>query len=499
VEIRSGGIAAVEIDPLLRIVMTFGFHSAALDIRQNSAFHDRAVEQILRAAGVRESAYSTWSEEERLAFLGRELPSPRPFLPSRAHPGTEAEAVLSCYRAVADHIDRFGPDGVGSLIVSMTRSLSDLLTVYLLGRETGLVFDTPEGLVCRLPVVPLFETIEDLERSPGILRVFLEHPMTRRSNERRAVDAERAGAVQQVMIGYSDSNKDGGLVASQWGLYRAQEKLSQVGRERDVRIRFFHGRGGTISRGAGPAHRFLSSLPHAALDGEIRLTEQGETIAQKYANRITAAHNLELLLAGATGTTFTDRKIAAKEHPLEKVMDSLAQASRDAYQRLVRMDGFFTFFRQATPIDVIEQSRIGSRPARRTGQQTLADLRAIPWVFSWSQSRFYLSGWFGAGSALEGLQESDPASLETIRAHGFQWAPLANLLTNISGSLLTADREIMECYGELVEDPSIREPIFAVIVEEFERTTRMLELIFGGPLPKRRPRIYRLLSIGRKA
>ena len=498
IEIRARGIARLQIDPLLRIVHTFGFHSAALDIRQNSAFHDRAVEQLLKAAGFEDFSYATWNEAERLAFLERELRSPRPFLPPRACPGAEADAVLGCYRVVADHLQRIGRDGLGSLIVSMTRSLSDLLSVYLLARETGLVFDTPDGLVCELPVVPLFETIEDLERSPDILRAFLDHPMTTRSNERHAQNAGYAKPMQQVMIGYSDSNKDGGIIASQWGLYRAQAKLTHIGRDMGVRIRFFHGRGGTVSRGAGPTHRFLSALPHAAVNGEVRLTEQGETIAQKYANRITASHNLELLLAGTTAASFADWKVPSREHPLERVMDELARTSRDAYQRLVRTEGFFTFFRQATPIDVIEQSRIGSRPARRTGQQTIADLRAIPWVFSWSQSRFYLSGWFGAGSALAALQREDPAAMETVRKEAFGWPPLYNLLTNIGASILTADRKIMSRYGELVADSAIRDRVLAVILDEFDRTTQMLELLFDGPLAERRARTHRLLQLRRE-
>ena len=212
--------------------------------------------------------------------------------------------MLGCYRVLARHIERYGANGIGSLIVSMTRRLSDLLVVYLLAREAGLLRALPEGLVCVLPVVPLFETIEDLEHGPDMLRAFLEQPVTRRSLALpRGARAAAGELLQQVMVGYSDSNKDGGILASQWALQKAQTRLAQVGHECGVNIRFFHGRGGTVSRGAGPTHRFLEALPHGSLSGHLRLTEQGETIAQKYANPATATYNLELLLAGVTATT----------------------------------------------------------------------------------------------------------------------------------------------------------------------------------------------------
>ncbi|TVR47561.1 MAG: phosphoenolpyruvate carboxylase [Puniceicoccaceae bacterium] len=494
-EIRADRLADAEVAPLLRMVDTFGFHSAALDIRQNSAFHDRAMEQLLQVAGFKETDYARWSEVRRLEFLERELESARPFLPIGSSPGPEADAVLSCYRVATKHIRKFGREGLGSLIVSMTRSLSDLLTVYLLARETGLAFGTPEGLVCELPVVPLFETIEDLERSPAILSQFLEHPLTRRSNLHQQHGSGREEPTQQVMIGYSDSNKDGGILASQWTLYRAQEALSRVGRDRGARIVFFHGRGGTISRGAGPANPFLSALPHSSLNGEMRLTEQGETIAQKYANHITAVHNLELLLAGVTGTSLAHGQSPKREHPLEKTMDRLAEISRNAYQELIRSDGFFTFFRQATPIDVIEQSRIGSRPSRRTGKGTIADLRAIPWVFSWSQSRFFLSGWFGVGSALEQVRQAEPDVWAELIEHARKWAPLRYMLTNVSTSLMTADRDLMSEYGQLVEDAEVRDRQLGTIHEEFDRTRRALELLMGGPLAECRPNIHQALSL----
>jgi phosphoenolpyruvate carboxylase len=495
VDVGAARLARQEVQPVIRTAQTFGFHLASLDVRQNSRFHDLALAELMVAAGLDGASFPEWEEARRLEFLSRELASPRPFSRAQATIGPEADAVLACYRVLVEHLDAHGDEGLGALIVSMTRGLSDLLVVYLLARESGLAFNTPDGLVCRLPIVPLFETIEDLKASPAILAGFLDHPLTRRSLQYQRARRGSDEAVQQVMIGYSDSNKDGGILASLWNLYRAQEALAEVGAQRGVRIRFFHGRGGTISRGAGPTHRFIAALPGASLQGDLRMTEQGETIAQKYANLISAVYNLELLLAGVTEATLGARRGRARPHALEGVMDRLADTSRHAYERLVRTDGFITFFAQATPIDAIEASKIGSRPARRTGQRTLADLRAIPWVFSWSQSRFFLSGWYGVGSALEALQLEEPHAFAALKAAAFHWQPLTYVVTNVSTSVLSAHEPTMREYAGLVEDAVVRERVMGMIAVEDARTRRMLEVIFDGPLPERRPRIHRMLAV----
>lgn len=494
-QIRAKRIVQMDLDPVIRIVQTMGFHLVALDIRQNSRFHDLAVSQLMEAAGLEDSNFAEWDEAQRLEFLNRELLSPRPFTRSGMALGAEAEAVLSCYRVVVEHIQQVGPAGLGALIVSMTRSLSDLLAVYLLAREVGLVRHTAEGLVCQLPVVPLFETIDDLQNAPQILDQFLTHPVTQRSLAYQQAVRQQQEPVQQVMIGYSDSNKDGGIFSSLWGLYRAQETLTEVGQRHAVRVRFFHGRGGTISRGAGPTHRFINALPHSSLNGDLRMTEQGETIAQKYANRLNAAYNLELLLATATGATLRHKHHAKEVNPLESVMDQFAAKSRRAYEHLLHTDGFVTFFRQATPIDAIEASQIGSRPARRTGQQTIADLRAIPWVFSWGQARFYLSGWYGVGTALAWLLEEDEALFQTVREQNFTWSPLHYIISNAATSIATADIETMRAYAALVVDEDIRERMMALIEAEYQRTRQMLEKIYDGPLAERRPNVNQLLTM----
>lgn len=488
-------IALADVVPVLRTVEVFGFHLASLDIRQNSTYHDLAVEQLMAAAGLEESGFSLWDEKRRLEFLDRELASPRPFLRQDARPGKEAESVINCYRILASHIAQFGADGVGALIVSMTRNVSDLLVVYLLAREAGLTVASPPGQVCLLPVVPLFETIDDLKRSASILEAFLTHPATRRT----LAHLHGSDPVQQVMVGYSDSNKDGGLMASLWSLYRGQEAMLEVGRRLGVRIRFFHGRGGTISRGAGPTSRFLRGLPHGSAGGDLRLTEQGEVIAQKYSNPLNAAYHLELLLAGTAGVTIPQRNQPPQPNPLESVMDRLAEKSRSAYEGLVSMEGFIGFFRQATPIDVIESSAIGSRPARRSNLATLADLRAIPWVFSWSQARYFLSGWFGVGCALEELKQTDQAAFGELVRSCHSWTALHYMIGNAATSIATANLEIMESYAGLVRDEKTREVVFAVIREEYLRTMRMLEEIYGGSLAERRALLHGALARREKA
>ncbi|MEO1273677.1 MAG: phosphoenolpyruvate carboxylase, partial [Myxococcota bacterium] len=304
----------------------------------------------------------------------------------------------------------------------MARSVEDLLAVYLLAREAGLLCRDGDTIHCPLEVVPLLETVDDLKRGPEILEAYLTHPIVQASLQRRG-----GPPVQQVMVGYSDSSKDGGIVASFWGLYRAQRELAEVGRRTGVRIRFFHGRGGTIGRGAGPTHRFLRALPPGSLRTDLRMTEQGESISQRYANRVTAAHHLELLTAGTFAAEVADRAGRSDPPELVALMDELAQTSRQAYRALIEHEGFIPFFSQATPIDVIEASRIGSRPARRTGRRSLGDLRAIPWVFAWNQSRFVLPGWFGLGSALLQLREHNAEGFERLvvaKHEDTRWAPL---------------------------------------------------------------------------
>lgn len=501
--VHAGRLAERDVFPVRRTVETFGFHLATLDVRQNSRFHDLALGQLMTAAGLPGDEWPEWPEARRREFLATELRSTRPFAAAGSRDlGPEADATLDCFRVLAAHLDAYGPDGLGALIVSMTRQTSDLLAVYLLAREAGLARRTPAGgLVCRLPVVPLFETAGDLERAPGILREFLADPVTQRSLRATATEP-----VQQVMLGYSDSNKESGILCSQWALHRAQGELTRVGREAPggpVRVRFFHGRGGTVSRGAGPTHRFLDALPGCTLGGDLRLTEQGETIAQKYGNRPTAVFNLEALLASTAGASLRPVAPANGEDPAVRfgpTVERLVATSRRAYEGLLAAEGFLSFYSQATPIDALEQSSIGSRPARRTGQRTLADLRAIPWVFSWNQARYYLPGWYGVGAALTELQADAPGEFNALRgalggggAGG--WPFFRYVLMNVELNLASADAGIMADYAGLVREEDLRKRFWDLIHGEFTRTATALDALFGRPAAERRPRAAKTLAL----
>ena len=488
-EIGAFRITRSEILPVIRLVDVFGFHGAVLDIRQNSAFHDRAIVQLLDRAGLPEAkSFAEWDQEQRLPFLEAELLSRRPFLAPGSSIGPEADAVLDCFRVVKEYRDQFGIRGIGSLIISMTRGVADLLVMYLFAREVGLWIEAPDGPACQLHVVPLFETIEDLEIAPEVTEKYLSNAFTRRSLalQREARDGSRL--IQQVMLGYSDSNKDSGVVTSQWALHCAQEAIASVADALGVQVRYFHGRGGTISRGAGPTHRFLESLPPLTIRGDVRLTEQGETIAQKFANRTTATYNLEILLAGVTGITLRQQNIREPVDDASSLVGQLSELSRQTYRGLLKMEGFIDFFRAATPIDALELSSIGSRPSRRTGQRSLADLRAIPWVFSWTQSRYYLPGWYGIGSALKGIQEADSAGFNQIVDLRNTSPFLRFVLTNAETNLSSAERTIMEHYASLCPNEEHVISVFHRIMEEFDLAQLMLKEVLGGDSAARRPR-----------
>ncbi|HSZ72745.1 MAG TPA: phosphoenolpyruvate carboxylase [Cytophagaceae bacterium] len=491
VEYGASMVAYADVKEVLRLIQTFGFHLAHLDIRQNSKFHDLAISQLMNAASLDGNSFLTWSEEDRLKFLNKELQSPRPFTqPHTQVLGKEAEAVIGCYRVLADHINKYGEAGLGSLIVSMTHSLSDLLVVYLLAREAGLARYTEQGLVSLLPVVPLFETIEDLQHGSSILTKFMDHPFTKRSLAHQRIARKEKDKVQQVMIGYSDSNKDGGILASQWNLYTSQLKMVEAGKKAGVRIRFFHGKGGSISRGAGPAHWFIRALPHGSMHGDMRLTEQGETISQKYANKSNAVYNLEVLGASTAGYSIMQNHVKRKKDQFDAYFEFIATESQKHYVDLISSPQFIQFFGQATPIDVIEQSKIGSRPARRTGKRTLADLRAIPWVFSWSQSRYNITSWYGVGHALELLKNEHPEQFENLKEQANTDSLVRYVFTNIDTSLSATDEKIFKAYAELVEDEEVKKEILGNILKELTKTRKMMALILPVPFEERRQYHY---------
>ena len=457
--------------PLQRQVHCFGFHLAKLDIRQNSAYHDQALEEILTASGHQNPNFGQWSESERLTFINQELKSKRPFLPHRYACGEHADNVLGYFHALKTHCDQFGYQGIGSIIVSMTRSLSDLLVVYLFLREVGLN-DVP------FQVVPLLETIDDLKAGETILDHYLSHPITQK--RLRA----QSRPTQEIMLGYSDSNKDGGIIASRWTIYKSEIQLTQIAQRHQVELCFFHGRGGTISRGGGKIHRFMDSMPPGSVSGHIKMTIQGETIANQFANLLNATQNLEIFMAGTAKQAIKTDTVDEFEsaYPL---LEELVSRSQSTYRNLLDHPDFIRFYSAATPIDILEQSKIGSRPARRSGKRSLNDLRSIPWVFSWSQARFNLTGWFGTGAALTYLM-GDSNNHTTLCHLADKWPFFKYLLIQIETNMLDADPDIMKQFAALETDQTLSENMLNLILTDYKNAREETNNILANPLSQRR-------------
>lgn len=470
------GIAEDLLFPIERTVCCFGFHLAKLDIRQNSTFHDRAISQILKTNGEKDFDFESWDEEKRVSFLNRALENHSPITDITVSYGPEADNVLDCYRVVRHHINQYGADGIGAFIVSMTRNLSDLLVVYLLMRETQL-------LNTSIRVVPLLETIDDLYNGPSILEKFLQHPITK---QRLPVIANK----QEIMLGYSDSNKDGGTIASKWNLFKAEKELAAVGRQHGTDVYFFHGTGGTISRGGGKYHRFLEGMPLNTVNGTVKITVQGESVAQQFGNPLTATYNINSLASGVAKQNILSRANAIEEEYPYDTMEFLAQKSYEHYRSLIETPGFINFYSNVTCIDVLERSKIGSRPARRTGTRTLNDLRAIPWVFSWNLSRIAITGWFGLGEALKQLKEEKPEAFNQLKRWINDWAFFKFLMIQTESNLILSNVEIMELYANLDTNIEERELFMSKILADFENGFRMVEELFGEPAAVRRDGQY---------
>jgi len=471
--------------PVQRLVQCFGFHLAKLDIRQNSAYHEKALSQILQASGLKDTDYVSWDESKRLEFLNTELKSDRPFVLTGTSCGPEADKLLAYYGELRKYIDKYGTDGIGSLIVSMTRSLSDLLVVYIFLREVGLLHTL-------LPVVPLLETIDDLVAGGEILEAFLTHPMTvkRRKDEKKPI--------QEIMLGYSDSNKDGGILTSRWNIYKAEQQLTLIANQHGVKLCFFHGRGGTISRGGGKIHRFMDSMPPGSVSGQIKMTVQGETIANQFANRLNATYNLEMFLSG-TARQAMKTQITEEDSSVRDIMDKLETISSKTYRKLLDHPEFIEFYTQATPIDVLEHSKIGSRPARRTGKKSLDDLRSIPWVFSWSQARFNLTGWFGTGTAFQQLKEESPQDFAKLKSVANEWPFLRYRLIQIETNLLQTDPQVMQSFANRVSDSSTRTELMDLILTDREAGLHLIEELMGAPTTERRVSQLENIQLRRKA
>jgi len=470
------GIAEQLLFSVERSVKCFGFHLAKLDIRQNSAFHEKAISQILKAVDNDNHDFENWDETKRVNYLTQLLQNNAPITDVTESYGPEADNVLDCYRVVRQHINQYGTHGIGSFIISMTRSLSDMLVVYVLMHQAQLLYTD-------IKVVPLLETIDDLRNGPKILDEFLNHPITK-------LRANKMAGKQEVMLGYSDSNKDGGTIASKWSLYKAEIALTDVGRKHNTEIHFFHGTGGTISRGGGKYHRFLESMPENTVCGSIKITVQGESVAQLFGNPMTAKYNLSALTSGVARHIVRNKKAEpAPLYPIES-MEFLAQKSINHYKDLIQTPGFINFYSKATCIDVLEKSKIGSRPARRTGTRTLSDLRAIPWVFSWNLSRITLTGWYGLGEALKLLKTTKPADYKLLKQAAIDWSFFKYLMIQTETNLILSDLNIMKLYAALDDDADERDLFLSKLITDHQNGFKLVEELFEEPSPIRRNSQY---------
>lgn len=486
------GVGAAVVRPVRREVELFRFSTVRLDIRENTTKVNEALRALWRvrcgAGGVEPPAPGS---EEWARWVQGELARPRYEELRLAVLPPDAAETVGMFRLVAELRDRLDREAFGSFILSMTRSVSDILGAYLLAKEGGLFPDTLSVERCSLPIVPLFETIDDLRRAPAIMRELLNVPVVRRS-------LREQGGVQEVMIGYSDSNKDGGFFTANWELYKAQVKLTRLGAELGVPIMFFHGRGGSVSRGGAPTGRAIAAQPAGSIDGRLRLTEQGEVVSFKYANRGTAAYQIELLASAVLEHSLK----SAREQALvpvgefDEAMEAISGASMAAYRRFVDHPALLPYFQVASPLEEISLLNLGSRPARRFGARTLADLRAIPWVFAWSQNRHFVPGWFGVGSGLETFLEVRGARGEALLRRMFRDSRLFRLiLDEVEKTLAQVDLGLAREFASLHPDPTVREPIFAQVEEEYRRTVECVLRVSGEPVVAGRfPRFLRKLA-----
>jgi phosphoenolpyruvate carboxylase len=490
----SNSVATTLVRPVRREVESFRFSTVRLDVRENTTKLNRALADLWAGAetGGRtaEQAPEAGSEAWR-QWISSELARPLtadsqpPELPSES---AETLGMFQLVRRLRGDVDR---EAFGAFVLSMTRSVSDILGAYLMAKHAGLSGDTAGVESCTLPIVPLFETIEDLQRAPAIMKELLAVPLVRRS-------VRAQGGVQEVMIGYSDSNKDGGFLTSNWELSKAQIKLTRVGKEAGVPLAFFHGRGGSVSRGGAPTGRAIAAQPAGSVNGRMRITEQGEVVSFKYANRGTAQYQIELLAASVVEHSLKSEREKAllPTSEFDEAMEALSGAAQAAYRQLVDHPDLLAYYQAASPLEEISLLNMGSRPARRFGARSLSDLRAIPWVFAWSQNRHFIPGWYGVGSGILTFLQVRGSRGGALLDRMFNESRLFRLIVDeVEKTLTYVDLDIAREYAELVPDPAVRSSILMLVEEEYQRTVEAVLRISGGKeLVERYPRFRRRLA-----
>ncbi|HET0276060.1 TPA: phosphoenolpyruvate carboxylase [Streptococcus pneumoniae] len=454
---------------LLQAVEIFGFYLASIDMRQDSSVYEACVAELLKSAGIH-SRYSELSEEEKCDLLLKELEEdPRILSATHAEKSELLAKELAIFKTARVLKDKLGDDVIRQTIISHATSLSDMLELAILLKEVGLV-DTERA---RVQIVPLFETIEDLDHSEETMRKYLSLSLAKKWIDSR-------NNYQEIMLGYSDSNKDGGYLSSCWTLYKAQQQLTAIGDEFGVKVTFFHGRGGTVGRGGGPTYEAITSQPLKSIKDRIRLTEQGEVIGNKYGNKDAAYYNLEMLVSAAINRMITQKKSDTNTpNRYETIMDQVVDRSYDIYRDLVfGNEHFYDYFFESSPIKAISSFNIGSRPAARKTITEIGGLRAIPWVFSWSQSRVMFPGWYGVGSSFKEFINKNPENIAILRDMYQNWPFFQSLLSNVDMVLSKSNMNIAFEYAKLCEDEQVK-AIYETILNEWQVTKNVILAIEG--------------------
>ncbi|REK59984.1 MAG: phosphoenolpyruvate carboxylase [Thermobacillus sp.] len=469
-------VADTHIRKLIRQVELFGFHLTTLDIRQHSKEHENAIAEILAKMKITPD-YSALDEEEKIRLLDQLLNDPRPLTSPHIEYSDSTRECLDVFHTVYRAQKEFGVDCVRSYLISMTQGASDMLEVLLFAKEVGLFRRDEDGkVVCTLQPVPLFETIDDLHAAPGIMQRVFDLPIYRAS-------VEAMGQLQEIMLGYSDSNKDGGVVTANWELRVALNEITETGNRYGVKLKFFHGRGGALGRGGMPLNYSILAQPPHTIGGGIKITEQGEVLSSRYAMQGIAYRSLEQ----ATSALITAARLAKypeenndKNAEYESIAKELSERAMKKYQDLIFRDpDFLTFFKESTPLNEIGELNIGSRPSKRKNSDRFEDLRAIPWVFAWTQSRFLLPAWYAAGTAMAEYVGGDEAKLEKLRRAYVEFPFFRTLIDNLQMALAKADMHIAKEYAGMIKDPAIRDRIFGMIEREYELTTEMILRVTG--------------------
>ena len=476
-ELKAVSLAATLVRPVRWEAEIFGFRTVSLDIRQNTTVINRVLQEIWSKMNpVSKATVPGLATPEWTAWIIDELNKPFGFLPHFFDVSAEARELLDLLYLARETLDGPDPQSLGTFILSMTKSSADILGLYLLAKYCGLFSDHTSSESCRLRIVPLFETIDDLRAGPAIMKELLGVNVVKRS-------VKDSGGRQEIMLGYSDSNKDGGFFCANFELFEAQRLLIRVGKDAGVDVSFFHGRGGSVSRGGAPTGRAIAAQPAGTINGHMRVTEQGEVVSSKFANRGTALNNLEVLTSSVLVHTLkSGEEPELRINPQhQKAVEEIASLSFRAYRKLAEDKALLNYFHAASPVEELALLKLGSRPARRFGAKGIDDLRAIPWVFAWSQNRHLLTGWYGLGYALDDfLSARGPQGLTLLRdmfnkSRGFRLA-----VDEVEKSLFLADMAVAEKYAELVPDRNDAERIFALISHEHRRTSKAILELTGA-------------------